>query len=135
MLHKEVKTAKTGSRTSEMMYKVCTGVIMFKANNTLDPKSVNTGRIFIMMSPPYVATKLGRVGKGGVTEGEFSHKKNPIDIVQNGKKKGEMTGKELIFAPDDVNDMVAIIEEGDGDALIAYMKDLLEEDQFGFDFA
>lgn len=73
--------------------------------------------------------------EGGVTEGEFSHKKNPIDIVQNGKKKGEMTGKELIFAPDDVNDMVAIIEEGDGDALIAYMKDLLEEDQFGFDFA
>lgn len=73
--------------------------------------------------------------EGGVTEGKFSHKENPIDIVQNGKKKGEMTGKELIFAPDDVNDMVAIIEEGDGDALIAYMKDLLKEDQFGFDFA
>lgn len=39
--------------------------------------------------------------KGGVTKtkGEFSHEKNPIDLVQNGEKVGEATGGEYIFNP------------------------------------
>lgn len=39
--------------------------------------------------------------KGGVTktDGEFSHEKNPIDLVQNGEKVGEATGGEYIFNP------------------------------------
>ena len=39
--------------------------------------------------------------KGGVTKtkGEFSHEKNPIDLVQNGRKVGEATGGEYIFNP------------------------------------
>lgn len=39
--------------------------------------------------------------KGGVmkTDGEFSHKKNPIDLVQDGEKVGEATGGEYIFNP------------------------------------
>ena len=39
--------------------------------------------------------------KGGVTKtkGEFSHEKNPIDLVQNGQKVGEATGGEYIFNP------------------------------------
>ena len=34
------------------------------------------------------------------TPGEFSHKTNPIDIMQNGKKVGEMTGGEYVINPD-----------------------------------
>jgi len=40
--------------------------------------------------------------KGAVvkTDGEFSHKTNPIDLVQNGQKVGEATGGEYIFNPE-----------------------------------
>jgi len=40
--------------------------------------------------------------EGGVTKtkGEFSHEKNPIDLVQNGEKVGEATGGEYIFNPE-----------------------------------
>ena len=34
-----------------------------------------------------------------VTGGKFSHETNPIDIVQKGKKVGEMTGGEVILNP------------------------------------
>jgi hypothetical protein len=37
---------------------------------------------------------------GMVTGGKFSHKTNPIDIVQKGKKIGEMTGGEVILNPE-----------------------------------
>lgn len=38
--------------------------------------------------------------KGGmVTDGEFSHETNPIDIMQDGAKVGEMTGGEYIINP------------------------------------
>lgn len=34
-----------------------------------------------------------------ITDGEFNHKTNPIDIVQNGVKVGEATGNEVILNP------------------------------------
>lgn len=37
---------------------------------------------------------------GMITEGAFSHKTNPIDIMQDGAKVGEMTGGEAILNPD-----------------------------------
>jgi len=37
---------------------------------------------------------------GMMTGGKFSHKTNPIDIVQKGKKVGEMTGGEVILNPE-----------------------------------
>jgi hypothetical protein len=37
---------------------------------------------------------------GMMTEGAFSHKTNPIDIMQDGAKVGEMTGGEAILNPD-----------------------------------
>ena len=41
------------------------------------------------------------LNKGGMmTDGEFSHKTNPIDIMQDGAKVGEMTGGEAILNPD-----------------------------------
>lgn len=36
---------------------------------------------------------------GMITEGAFSHKTNPIDIMQDGAKVGEMTGGEAILNP------------------------------------
>ena len=42
-----------------------------------------------------------RLKEGGMmTDGEFSHKTNPIDIMQDGAKVGEMTGGEAILNPD-----------------------------------
>ena len=38
--------------------------------------------------------------KGMITPGEFSHDNNPIDIVQDGAKVGEMTGGEAILNPE-----------------------------------
>ena len=39
--------------------------------------------------------------KGGmITEGAFSHETNPIDIMQDGAKVGEMTGGEAILNPE-----------------------------------
>ena len=42
------------------------------------------------------------IGKNGgmMTGGKFDHKTNPIDIVQKGKKVGEMTGGEVILNPE-----------------------------------
>lgn len=40
---------------------------------------------------------------GMMTDGEFSHDSNPIDIVQNGMKVGEMTGGEYILNPTQAN--------------------------------
>lgn len=37
---------------------------------------------------------------GMMTDGSFSHKSNPIDIVQDGSKVGEMTGGEYILNPE-----------------------------------
>ena len=47
-------------------------------------------------------TGMPSYGKEGmkVTPGEFSHKKNPIDIVREGAKIGEMTGGEYILNPE-----------------------------------
>jgi len=41
-----------------------------------------------------------RGGEVQKTPGKFSHKTNPIDIMQNGKKVGEMTGGEYVINPD-----------------------------------
>jgi len=49
----------------------------------------------------------GMAEKGAkVTPGEFSHENNPIDIVQEGTKIGEMTGGEYIFNPQQANKMM-----------------------------
>jgi hypothetical protein len=40
---------------------------------------------------------------GMMTGGKFDHKTNPINIVQKGKKVGEMTGGEVILNPAQAN--------------------------------
>jgi len=63
--------------------------------------------------------------EGGVTPGEFSHKDNPIDMVQDGEKIGEATGGELILPPDDVEAVRSALKEGDKDAAFKLMEDLV----------
>ena len=51
----------------------------------------------------------------GETPGEFSHDNNPIDIMQDGAKIGEMTGGEGIVSPEDMGKMEQLAGKGDTD--------------------
>jgi len=48
----------------------------------------------------------------GKTPGEFSHDNNPIDIMQDGAKIGEMTGGEGIVSPEDLGKLEQLAGEG-----------------------
>ncbi len=69
--------------------------------------------------------------EGGVqkTPGEFSHDDNPIDIVQEGAKIGEMTGGEYIFNPEQAEEMRKLSDEGDTE-LHEFVRNLLNKEQF-----
>ena len=71
-------------------------------------------------------------GQPDVTPGKFSHKENPIDLVQNneeGKREkiGEMTGGEAIVPPKNVTQIRAMIENKDGESLVNLMDKLLSK--------
>tara|TARA_R100000805_G_C3609831_1_gene110362 strand:+ start:156 stop:1451 length:1296 start_codon:yes stop_codon:yes gene_type:complete len=57
-----------------------------------------------------------------VTPGKFSHEDNPIDIVQDGEKIGEMTGGEAIMPPKDVAEFEDLLAEGDKNAVFNKLK-------------
>jgi hypothetical protein len=59
------------------------------------------------------------------TPGEFSHSENPIDIVREGAKIGEMTGGEYIFNPTQMKDIKGMVSGGDKEKLHKYMKGLI----------
>jgi len=65
---------------------------------------------------------------GGVqkTPGEFSHAKNPIDIMKDGAKIGEMTGGEYIFNPRQASTLQSLASKG-GSPLHKYVRNLLNE--------
>ena len=78
---------------------------------TIDPSQVNPNPVMSddMLNMGTQVTGLPGIGstsgyflRGGgmMTDGEFSHKTNPIDIMQDGAKVGEMTGGEAILNPD-----------------------------------
>tara|TARA_A100001015_G_scaffold252845_1_gene292673 strand:+ start:64 stop:423 length:360 start_codon:yes stop_codon:yes gene_type:complete len=75
--------------------------------------------------------------RGGMTEGDFDHSTNKKAIIdeESGKKEGELTGGEGVLNEDHLADIVKLIKEGDEDGLLAFLKSLLEEPQFGYDFA
>lgn len=56
-------------------------------------------RGIIETSGEYMPSRRGFEDGGMVTGGKFSHKTNPIDIIRDGKKIGEMTGGEVILNP------------------------------------
>lgn len=57
--------------------------------------------------------------------GDFSHKKNPIDIVRNGEKIAEMTGGEYIFNPKQMAAIKNLVATDDKSKLHSYMKKLI----------
>ena len=58
------------------------------------------------------AVTFGAEQGAKVTPGEFSHETNPIDIVQEGTKIGEMTGGEYIFNPQQAGKMAREAKKG-----------------------
>jgi len=72
----------------------------------------------------------GSKEKGGTIEktpGEFSHEKNPIDVVQDGTKIAEMTGGEYIFNPKQMAAIKKLVSENDGNKLHSYMKGIIKK--------
>ena len=68
---------------------------------------------------------------GGVkkTPGAFSHSTNPIDIMKDGAKIGEMTGGEYIFNPKQAKQMQKFAKSGSSD-LHKFVRSLLNKPQF-----
>jgi hypothetical protein len=65
-------------------------------------------------TPSSFYESIGLSGKNGMkTPGEFSHEKNPIDLVKNGVKIGEATGGEYIFNPTQSKKMKQLAAQGD----------------------
>lgn len=73
-----------------------------------------------------VANKGAKVKK---TPGEFSHKSNPIDIMKDGAKIGEMTGGEYIFNPSQAKSLQKLAKSGNSD-LHKFVRSLLNKPQF-----
>jgi hypothetical protein len=67
--------------------------------------------------------------KGGVmkTPGEFSHKKNPIDIMKDGKKIAEATGGEYIFNPKQMSNIKKFVSSNDKNSLHSYVRSLIKK--------
>ena len=72
-----------------------------------------------------------KMKNGGVqkTPGAFSHKSNPIDIMQDGAKIGEMTGGEYIFNPTQAKEMQQLSKSGSS-PLHKFVRSLLNKPQF-----
>jgi len=68
-------------------------------------------------------------GKAKKTPGEFSHKDNPIDIMQKGSKIGEMTGGEYIFNPDQAKQLKSLSKKGNT-PLHKFVNKMLNKSQF-----
>ena len=74
--------------------------------------------------------------EGGVSSSttngeEFSHKRNPIHMIdKDGEKVGEMTGGEYILNPKHSGDIKKLVEKGDAYGLLDYLDNLLSQPRF-----
>jgi len=82
----------------------------------------------LLILPQLDEKTIGNYKRGGVmkTPGSFSHARNPIDIMRNGAKIGEMTGGEYIFNPRQASTLQNLSLGGDS-KLHRYVKGLLRE--------
>ena len=71
----------------------------------------------------------GKQDKVEKTPGDFDHDDNPIDIVQDGDKIGEMTGGEYIFNPEQAEEMRKLSKKGSS-PLHKFIRNLLSKEQF-----
>ncbi len=76
--------------------------------------------------PGFVPRRKFKDGGVQKTPGEFSHEKNPIDIMKDGAKIGEMTGGEYIFNPRQASTLQSLASKG-GSPLHKYVRNLLKE--------
>tara|TARA_Y100001972_G_scaffold31933_1_gene39399 strand:- start:134 stop:1123 length:990 start_codon:yes stop_codon:yes gene_type:complete len=75
----------------------------------------------------------GYIGEeGGVTEGEFDHDTNKKAIIdeENGQKEGELTGGEMVLNPEQTDGITTLVEKGDAEGLLMFLRDLLSQPQF-----
>ena len=80
-----------------------------------------------------IAEKGGYIGEeGGMTEGEFNHDTNKKAIIdeENGQKEGELTGGEMVLNPEQTDGITTLVEKGDAEALLMFLRDLLSQPQF-----
>ena len=71
--------------------------------------------------------EMMEAGEAEVTPGEFSHETNPIDIVRNEEKIGEMTGGEVIMPPDDVIEFEELLSSGDKNGVFNKLDELFDK--------
>jgi hypothetical protein len=66
-------------------------------------------------------------GKIEKTPGKFSHKENPINLMKDGAKIGEMTGGEYIFNPTQMSNIKKFTSAGDKEKLHSYVRSLIKK--------
>ena len=64
-------------------------------------------------------------GEADVSPGEEEHATNPIDLVKDGKKIGEMTGGEVIMPSKDVEVLEQLLAKGDAENIMKLMGMLM----------
>jgi len=75
----------------------------------------------------------GYIGEqGGVTQGEFSHDTNKKAVIdeESGEKEGELTGGEIVFNPEQTDNIEDYVENRDAEGLLKYMTMLFSLPQF-----
>jgi hypothetical protein len=91
-----------------------------------DRQEEEINRLGLLNQPMSEGGELDRAEK---TPGEFDHEENPIDIVQEGDKIGEMTGGEYIFNPEQAEELLELSKEGNSE-LHEFVRNLLSKEQF-----
>ena len=91
---------------------------------------VDTSRFDLEGGMPSRYRNMKLYGKDGAvvkTPGAFSHKKNPIDLMQGGNKIGEATGGEYIFNPKQMSNIKRYVSQGDKSRLHSYVRSLIKK--------
>ena len=107
-----------------------------RPDRTFQGSSIDFGRPQVgSFSPaPFVVREEGGyIGEeGGVTEGEFNHDTNKKAIIdeENGQKEGELTGGEMVLNPEQTDGITTLVEKGDAEGLLTFLRDLLSQPQF-----
>lgn len=103
-------------------------VPMVAADRASTTGTTGAGQRMLEIGGMRVPSLIKKDKHGGVkkTPGEFSHSKNPIDIMKDGAKIGEMTGGEYIFNPRQASTLQSLSSKG-GSPLHKYVRNLLKE--------
>ena len=90
-----------------------------------------TGAAVKQQMPDATLGDIFKAEEGMKTPGPFSHKRNPIHMIdKNGEKVGEATGGELIFNPEQTEAIENLLEGGQAYRLMQFMRNLLSQPQF-----